>query len=254
MKQNKLLKASVDKQRAINQKMRDFFAANGQADWSQKTVDEKYMLTQLSSMRAATKNSEFIPEESNSERSARKAEPIFITGTDVAGLIAELERKELPQTKEEYAALKKAIKRVFTQADYAPSNYEPNIQHMVSALMEGDPAEVQSKIVNFFRAFDDYKDESIQKQTRKLELARLRNKKLRNKQASNFTDKSELENLFLDCVDENKKDVIRQIVEKQTNPDVNLLPKNTGTRVLIEQVCTSKETLILLFEELFGRD
>ena len=44
------------------------------------------------------------------------------------------------------------------------------------------------------------------------------------------------------------------MIEKQVNPDINLLPKDTGTRVLIEQVCTSKETLILLFEELFGRD
>jgi hypothetical protein len=127
---------------------------------------------------------------------------------------------------------------------------------MVLALLEQEmPAtEVQEKVVNFFRAFDDYKDDSLQKQTRKLELAKHRNKKARNKQASKFTDKSELENLLLDCVDENKKDVIRQMIEKQANPDLNLLPKNTGTRVLIEQVCTNKETLILLFEELFGRD
>ena len=78
--------------------------------------------------------------------------------------------------------------------------------------------------------------------------------KARNKQAQNFTDKSELENLFLDCVDENKKDVIRTIIEKQANLDSELLPKDTGTRVLIEQVCTNKETLILVFEELFGKD
>ena len=60
--------------------------------------------------------------------------------------------------------------------------------------------------------------------------------------------------MFLDCVDENKKDVIRSIFEKQVNHDSSLQPKNTGTRVLIEQVCTNKETLILLFEELFGRE
>ena len=30
--------------------------------------------------------------------------------------------------------------------------------------------------------------------------------------------------------------------------------KQTGTRVLIEQVCTNKDTLILIFEELFGKE
>lgn len=32
---------------------------------------------------------------------------------------------------------------------------------------------------------------------------------MRNVQASKFSDKSELENLFLDCIDENRKDVLR---------------------------------------------
>ena len=32
---------------------------------------------------------------------------------------------------------------------------------------------------------------------------------MRNQQASTFSDKSELENLFLDCIDENRKDVLR---------------------------------------------
>ena len=52
-------------------------------------------------------------------------------------------------------------------------------------------------------------------QTKKLEKVKQKIKKARNKQASNFSDKSELENLFLDCVDENKKDVIRAIIERQ---------------------------------------
>ena len=36
-----------------------------------------------------------------------------------------------------------------------------------------------------------------------------KNKKLRNKQAGAFSDKSEVENLFLDCVDENRKEVLK---------------------------------------------
>lgn len=113
---------------------------------------------------------------------------------------------------------------------------------------------IEKQILNFFQAFDDYKDDKIQASIRKLETLKHKNMKARNKQAHNFTDKSELENLFLDCVDENKKDVIRTIIEKQANRDPELMPKDTGTRVLIEQVCTNKETLILIFEELFGKD
>jgi hypothetical protein len=30
--------------------------------------------------------------------------------------------------------------------------------------------------------------------------------------------------------------------------------KGTGMKVLIEQVCTNKETLIMLFEEMFGKE
>ena len=59
----------------------------------------------------------------------------------------------------------------------------------------------------------------MQKRNKKLELLKFKNVKVRNKQAREFTDKSELENLFLDCVDESKKDVIKSILEKHANFD-----------------------------------
>lgn len=59
----------------------------------------------------------------------------------------------------------------------------------------------------------------MQKRNKKLEMLKFKNVKVRNKQAREFTDKSELENLFLDCVDESKKDVIKSILEKHANFD-----------------------------------
>lgn len=110
MKQNKLLKAAFDRQKATNINMRDFFARNDTAEWSKKTVNEKYVLTQVShgAQKDITKSSEYIEEESsNSEKAPSrvdfnagsrfpKSDPIFITGTNFAPLIAALETKELP--------------------------------------------------------------------------------------------------------------------------------------------------------------
>lgn len=39
---------------------------------------------------------------------------------------------------------------------------------------------------------------------------------MRNVQASTFSDKSELENLFLDCIDENRKDVLRHFTNNHS--------------------------------------
>lgn len=76
-----------------------------------------------------------------------------------------MESKPLPQTKEEYAALKEAIMHVLTQDDPrhkndADLNFEPNIYKMVLALLNKNlkRSTVEAQVVNFFRAFDDYKD------------------------------------------------------------------------------------------------
>ena len=63
--------------------------------------------------------------------------------------------------------------------------------------------------MNLFRAYDDFKEDQILKLQLKVDKQKQRNKKLRNKQAGAFSDKSEIENLFLDCVDENRKEVLK---------------------------------------------
>lgn len=73
------------------------------------------------------------------------------------------------------------------------------------------------QLVNFFRAHDDYKEDQIMRLQTNLDQQKLKNKKLRNVQASAFSDKSELENLFLDCVDENRKDVLRHFTNSHVS-------------------------------------
>jgi len=87
---------------------------------------------------------------------------------------------------------------------------------------------------------------------------------LRNVQAFEFSEKSELENLFLDCVEECKKDTAKRAQNQQMygadNWNAQLLHSqqptvdnmSLATRVLLEQVCTNKESLVMVFQELFG--
>jgi hypothetical protein len=103
MKQNKLLKAALDRQKITNNNMRNFFEKNGQMDYSRKTVDEKYVLTATQKSKVTSEH--YIEEESDSDlkqpstdefKDFPKSNPTFITGTNIAAFVAELERKELP--------------------------------------------------------------------------------------------------------------------------------------------------------------
>ena len=66
------------------------------------------------------------------------------------------------------------------------------------------------------------------------------NLKTKSSKALGFSEKSEVENLFLDCIDETKKDLLKK---------KNKLQSETP---LIEQVVLNKEGLIGVFEEMFG--
>jgi len=91
------------------------------------------------------------------------------------------------------------------------SSEENNLMPVIEGLLmrELAPKSVKEHIVNFFRAFDEYKEDQVLQMQAKLGQEKQRIKKMRNVQASSYSDKSELENLFLDCIDENRKDVLR---------------------------------------------
>lgn len=52
-----------------------------------------------------------------------------------------------------------------------------------------------------------------------LEQQKHKIKKMRNEQASTFSDKIEIENLFLDCIDENRKEVLRHFTQRHGGED-----------------------------------
>lgn len=97
---------------------------------------------------------------------------------------------------------------------------EPEIAPMIQQLCFENiknPQAVEDKIVQFFRAFDEFKEDQIQRLQAKCESQKNKNKKLRNKQAGALCDKSELENLFLDAIDENRKEVLKHLTNSHNN-------------------------------------
>ena len=61
-----------------------------------------------------------------------------------------------------------------------------------------------------------------------------KNKRIRNKQAEEHTEKSEYENLFLDCVDECKKEVLRQQIDVQSSQLNQLKKQGISGSMLLE--------------------
>ena len=112
---------------------------------------------------------------------------------------------KLPQTKEEYRDLKRNHKLlandlsaiVINEGKHrSPVDSEPEIAPMIEYLLSKNlnRKTVDDQLVNFFRAYDDYKEEKILKLQMKVDRQKAKNKKLRNAQAGAFSDKSEIEN------------------------------------------------------------
>ena len=168
---------------------------------------------------------------------------------------------KLPQTKEEYKDLKRnqklfaneiAINEGFVHQPKAETEPEiaPMVQHLLCKNLSQKKTDEQ--LVNFFRAYDDYKEEKILKLQMKVDRQKAKNKKLRNAQAGAFSDKSEIENLFLDCVDENRKEVLKLFTNSYANSATQKASAmqtygNISTKILIDQVCTSKQSRTLIF-------
>mmetsp|Transcript_31438 Transcript_31438/g.30786 ORF Transcript_31438/g.30786 Transcript_31438/m.30786 type:complete len:129 (+) Transcript_31438:837-1223(+) len=69
---------------------------------------------------------------------------------------------------------------------------------------------IQKKVLKFFQAFDLSRDGNIESMQKKLDLQKKMNTKIKTTQAQGNWDKSELENLFLDCIDQYKKEALRK--------------------------------------------
>lgn len=69
---------------------------------------------------------------------------------------------------------------------------------------------IQAKIVKFFKAYDLSRDDRIGDLKKKFDTEKKANSKLKNSKAVDMSENAEVENLFLDCIDEWKKEIIRK--------------------------------------------
>lgn len=97
------------------------------------------------------------------------------------------------------------------------------------------------------------------------------NQKLRTFQAFDYAEKSEIENLFLDCIDHCKREHYKQDNQKTTIIQSNTNDKTEGTvysvngtikainlnpagKGLKQRLLVDKDALISIFEEIFGHN
>jgi len=98
---------------------------------------------------------------------------------------------------------------------------ECKVKEFVQDLFSLEDRKVDLKILEFFRDYDAQKEPEIARLQRKIDNARKLNNKAKTSQGQEFSGRSEVENLFLDCIDETKKLVVKrketQRISKQFN-------------------------------------
>ena len=63
-----------------------------------------------------------------------------------------------------------------------------------------------NKILRFFNAYDASRDLNILMLKKRLDQMKKENQRMRTNQAFDYAEKSDIENLFLDCIEQCKKD------------------------------------------------
>ena len=63
-----------------------------------------------------------------------------------------------------------------------------------------------NKILKFFNAYDASRDLNILMLKKRLEQMKKENQRMRTYQAFDYAEKTDIENLFLDCIEQYKKD------------------------------------------------
>lgn len=69
---------------------------------------------------------------------------------------------------------------------------------------------IELKVAKFFKLYDLSRDERLEDLKRQLEQQKKSNSRIKNSCALDYSEKSEVENLFLDCIDECKKELLKK--------------------------------------------
>jgi hypothetical protein len=125
---------------------------------------------------------------------------------------------------------------------------------------------VQSKVLKFFSAYDASRDLNILVLKRTVDMKKKWVRKIRTVQAYDYAEKSEMENLFLDCIDHCKREHFKQEsnnLDVQTSEEgiifsVNGIIKKVNLNSLAGELknilLLDKGGLICIFEEIFGHN
>ncbi|TNV85696.1 hypothetical protein FGO68_gene217 [Halteria grandinella] len=131
--------------------------------------------------------------------------------------------------------------------------------------------EIEQKVSDYFKKKEKKKDKTIQIQHRRLDSLRKFNYKARGSQAHGISEKAEVENLFLECIEEYKKDVKkrhqsqlainatlqRDDIQVEKSP---LTVKRLSSQIIIDnknktldKVVTRVTLLSQVFDQMFGK-
>ena len=83
--------------------------------------------------------------------------------------------------------------------------------------------------MKFFNAYDASRDLKILILKKQLALKKKENQKLKTQEALGFAEKNEIENLFLDCIDTCKRELVREQISMPhlpTHPNIDIKEQN----------------------------
>ena len=128
--------------------------------------------------------------------------------------------------------------------------------------------QVQDKVLKFFTAYDASRDLNILILKKQFQLKRKENQKLKTCQAIDYSNKTEIENLFLDCMDYQKRDYVKVIgkppkaktetvqygVQMAINGTIKQVNLNLSGASLRDLMVSDQPSLICIFEQIFGHN
>ncbi|CDW90797.1 UNKNOWN [Stylonychia lemnae] len=239
MKHNKLLQVALKKTTQQNKLIREFLEKNKVKRPRPGSPDR----CQLS------------PRQIINQTMAQFREP-FITQQ----VPTEINDQNIPNNNQDYTAknLLQMQKNMISHEMLSQDSQDFKIKEFVQDLFKRgySKEKIELKIAKFFKLYDLSRDERIDTLQRRLENQKRNNLKIKNYKAQDYSEKSEIENLFLDCVDECKRDLLKKkaMNASQAKFSNNMIVESTSSdhQALMEQVILNKETLITVFEQVFG--
>lgn len=174
---------------------------------------------------------------------------------------------QLPQTQDELEQMS------IVSADYNIGEYIMNLFDHEKLSRE----EVQDRVLKFFSAYDASRELNVLMLKRKLDIKKKNNQDLRTFQAHDYAEKADIENLFLDCVDQCKREHFKQEnatiglknhgkpkdglqnkprvpqgVNYSLNGTIREVNLDSRGKNLKSKMINDKNALINIFQEMFG--